>query len=61
MPEIKDSFGMCDSMGLVLRGPDGQIKDERTTGKQPDLSAEEAILIASAIINKILEGKNAGN
>ncbi len=33
MPEIKDNMGINDQIHLVLRGPDGKIKDERIPRK----------------------------
>ncbi len=33
MPEIKDSMGINDKLHIVLRGPDGKIKDERIPRK----------------------------
>ena len=33
MPEIKDSMGINDKLHIVIRGPDGKIKDERIPRK----------------------------
>ena len=51
MPEIKESVGIKEKVHIVLRGPDGKIKDERVprkpikktevrnvTGKRPGIS-----------------------
>ena len=29
MPEVKEQVGIGDKIHIVLRGPDGEIKDER--------------------------------
>ena len=33
MSEIKDNMGMKDKIHVVLRGPDGEVKDERVPSK----------------------------
>ena len=33
MPELKSEVGISDQIHLVLRGPDGKIKDERKPRK----------------------------
>ena len=33
MPEAKDDVGIKDQVHIVLRGPDGKIKDERKPRK----------------------------
>ena len=33
MPEIKSKVGIDDQIHIVLRGPDGKIKDERIQRK----------------------------
>ena len=34
MPEHKDKCGIADKIHIVLRGPDGKIKDERKTQEE---------------------------
>ena len=34
MPDIKDEIGIKEKLHIVLRGPDGKIKDERKPRKQ---------------------------
>lgn len=29
MPDLKEDMGMKDKVHIILRGPDGKIKDER--------------------------------
>ena len=33
MPEFKEDMGISDKLHIVLRGPDGKIKDERLPRK----------------------------
>ncbi len=36
MPEIEEQVGIKDKVHIVLRGPDGKIKDERKIGEAND-------------------------
>lgn len=36
MPEHKDDFGIKDRIHIVLKGPDGKVKDERKTEEDKD-------------------------
>ena len=31
MPELKDGQAISDKVHIILRGPDGKVKDERKT------------------------------
>jgi len=37
MPEITDQHPIRDKIHIVLRGPDGKIKDERNTQEEQDV------------------------
>lgn len=36
MPEYKDEMGIREAIHIVLRGPDGKIKDERKPEEDKD-------------------------
>ena len=38
MPEHKDDIGIKDQVHIVLRGPDGKIKDERKPQEEQDVN-----------------------
>lgn len=36
MPEVKEDMGIKDKVHIVLKGPDGKVKDERKTEEDKD-------------------------
>jgi len=43
MPEHKDDFGIKDKVHIVLRGPDGKVKDERTPDEKRETTRKALI------------------